>query len=144
MIVSHMVSSFYFLKFSLAFFFTVLHISAYSILCLLSPYFTIPRLFDFRARVGDGILDLCGLIIALATVDALCWIMSVMVSLILSISCSSCGDSNRFLNSSWNSILFDPIRVASTLGGLLVNNSFLSTSSSSLVLLITSLWFSQC
>ena len=42
--------------------------------------------------------------------------------------------SNRFLNSSWNSIFFDPIRVASTLGGLLVIYFFLSTSTSNLIL----------
>ena len=55
-------------------------------------------------------------------------------------SSSSCSISNRFLNSSWNSIFFDPIRVASTVGGLLVINVVLSTSTSSLMLLITILW----
>ncbi len=48
--------------------------------------------------------------------------------------------STRCLNSSWNSVFFDPIRVASTLGSFLVIISFLSTSTSSLMLLITSLW----
>ena len=33
---------------------------------------------------------------------------------------SSCSVSNRFLDSSWNSIFFDPIGAASTLGCLLV------------------------
>ena len=42
--------------------------------------------------------------------------MSVMVSLMVSMSSSSCSISNRFLNLSWNSIFFDPIRVTSTLG----------------------------
>ena len=32
--------------------------------------------------------------------------------------------SNRYLNSNWNSIFFYPIRVASTLSGLLVINLF--------------------
>ena len=97
-------------------FFLVLHISAYSIRCLLSPFPAISRCFVIRARVGDDILDLCGLLIALATFDALCWIMSVMVLLMVSISSSSCSVANRFLNSSWNSIFFDPISIASTLG----------------------------
>ena len=55
-------------------------------------------------------------------------------------SSSSCSISNRFLNSSWNSIFFGPIRVASTVGGLLVINVVLFTSTSSLMLLITILW----
>ena len=100
----------------------VLHISAYSIRCLLSPFSAISRHFVTRARVGDDILDFCGLIIALATLYALCWIMSVMVSLMVSMSYSSCGVSNRFINSNWNTIFFDSIRVTSTLGGLLVNS----------------------
>ena len=72
----------------LAFFLMVLHISAYSIRCLLSPFPAISRCFVIRARIGDDILDLCGLVIALATLDALCWIMSVMVSLMVSMSSS--------------------------------------------------------
>ena len=61
-------------------------------------------------------------------------------SLMVSMSFSSCSVSNRFLNSSWNSIFFDPIRVTSILGGFLVINFFLSISTSSFVLLIPSLW----
>ena len=57
---------------SLAFILMVLHISAYSIRCLLSPFPAISRRFVIRARVGVDILDLCGLLIALATPDALC------------------------------------------------------------------------
>ena len=102
---------------SLAFFLIVLHISAYSIRCLLSPFL---RRFVIRAPIDDDILDLCGLLIALATRDALCWIMSVMVSIMVSMSSSSCSVSNRFLNSSWTSIFFGPIRVAFTLGNLWV------------------------
>ena len=109
MIVSCMISWLYFMMSCFAFFLMVLHISAYSIRCLLSP-------FPAISRIGDDILDLCGLLIALATLDAFCWIMSVMVSLMVSMSSSSCSVSNRFLNSSWNSIFFDPIRVASILG----------------------------
>ena len=85
---------------SLAFFLMVLHISAYSIRCLLSLNPAISRRFVVRARIGDDILDLCDLLIALATLDAPCWIMSVMVSLMVSMSSSSCRVSNRFLNSS--------------------------------------------
>ena len=66
------------------------------------------------AIVGDDILDFSGLLIALATLGVLCWIMSVMVSLMVSMSSSSCNVSNRFLNSSWNSMFFDPICLAST------------------------------
>ena len=61
----------------LAFSLMVLYISAYSIRCLLSPFSAIYRRFVIRARVGDDILDLFGLIIAFANLDALCWIMSV-------------------------------------------------------------------
>ena len=64
----------------------------------------------------------------------------MMVSLMVSMSSSSYSVSNRFLNSSWNSIFFDPISVASTLGGPLVINCFVSTSTSSLLLLITIHW----
>ena len=62
----------------------------------------------------------------------------MLISLML--SSSSCSVSNRFLNSSWNSIFFDPVCAASTLGGLLVINDFLSNSTSNLMLLITRLW----
>ena len=109
--------------YSLAFFLMVLHISAYSIICLLSPFPAISRRFVIRTRVGDDILELCGLLIVLSTLDALCWIMSLVASLVVSMSSSSCSVSNRFLNSSWNSIFFD---VAFTLGSLLVINVFLS------------------
>ena len=91
----------------------------YSIHYLSSPFLTISRRFVFRARVGDDTFDFSGLLFALATLDALCWIMSVMVSMV-SIPSSPYSVSNRFLNSSWNSIFCDPIRVASSLDGLLV------------------------
>ena len=125
---------------SLAFFLMVLYISAYSIRCLLSPCSTISRRFEFRARGGDHTLDFCGLLIALVTLDALCWITSVMASLMVSMSSSSCSVSNRFIGSSWNSIFFDPICATSTLGGLLVINFSLSTSMPNLTLLIAVLW----
>ena len=86
--------------YSLAFCLMVLHISAYSILCLSSPFSTMSRCFVIRAHVGDDILDSSGLLIALATLGVLCWIMSVVVSLMVSMSSSSCSVSNRFLNSS--------------------------------------------
>ena len=50
--------------------------------------------------------------------------MSVIVSLMVSMLSCSYSVSNRFLNSSWNSVFFDPILVASTHGGLLVINVF--------------------
>ena len=126
--------------YSLAFCLMVLHISAYSILCLSSPFSTMSRCFVIRAHVGDDILDSSGLLIALATLGVLCWIMSVVVSLMVSMSSSSCSVSNRFLNSSWNSIFLDPICVASTLGGLLVINCFPFHLYVQLWLLINILW----
>ena len=119
---------------SLAFFLMVLHISAYSIRFLLSPFSAISRRFVIRARVGDNIVDFSGLLVALATVDALCWITSVVVSLMVSTSFSSNGVSNRFLSSSWNFIFFEWHLV------LIASWSYifsLSTSTSSLMLLIT-------
>ena len=56
------------------------------------------------ARVREDIIDILN---ALATVYLLCWILSVMAYLLVSMSSSSCRISNRFLNWSWNSI-FDP------------------------------------
>ena len=50
--------------------------------------------------------------------------MSVMVSLMVSMSSSYCSVSNRFLNSSWNSVIFERICVVSTLDGLLVIHCF--------------------
>ena len=55
----------------------------------------------------------------------------------------NCSVSNRFLNSSRISIFFDPIRMASILGGHIVINFFLSASTSSLMLLIAILWSVQ-
>ena len=77
-----------------------MHISGYSIQCLLSPFPAISRRFFISARVGDDIHDLCALLIVLATLDALCLIMYVMVSLMVSMSCRSCSVWNRLLNSS--------------------------------------------
>ena len=89
-------------------------LSAYSIPCRASLFPTISRRFVFKARVGDDFSDL---LIALATLDAPCWIMFLMVSPIVSMSSTSCGVSNCFLNSNWNSIFVYPNYVASTLGG---------------------------
>ena len=63
MIVSRMISWLYFLMSSPAFFCMILHISTYSIYCLLSTFPAISRRFE-RARVGNDILDFCGLLIA--------------------------------------------------------------------------------
>ena len=49
-----------------------------AIRCLLSPFSTISRRFIIGACVGDDIIDFSDLLDALATLDALCWIMSVM------------------------------------------------------------------
>ena len=106
MTVSRMISCLYFLMSSLAFFLIILDIYVYSIRCLLSPIPAILRRFATRAVFVMIIIDFCGLLIALATIDALCWIMSVMVSLMVSMSSGSCSVSNRLLNSSWNSIFF--------------------------------------
>ena len=121
----------YFLISSFAFFPIVLHISAYNIRWLSSPFSTISRHFVIRPRVGDDILDSSRLLIALATLDVICWIMSVMVSLMVSMSSISCSVSKRFHNSSWNSIFLVPICAVSILSDLFVINWFLSTSTSS-------------
>ena len=42
-----------------------------------------------RTRVNDDILDFIGLLIALTTLVALCWITSVMFSFMVSMSSSS-------------------------------------------------------
>ena len=62
----------------------VLHISAYSIVAISAIY----RRFVIRARVGNDIPHFRGLVIALANLDALCWIMSVMVSVMVMLSSS--------------------------------------------------------
>ena len=111
----------------------VLHISAYSIRCLSSPFCTVFRRDVIRARVNDEILDLSGLLIALVSLHAFYWIVSVMVLLMVSMSFSSCV-LNQFLNSSWNSIFFDSIWAASILGLLLVINVFFYTSTSNLIM----------
>ena len=64
----------------------------------------------------------------------------MMLSLLVSMSFTSFCFSNRFLNSSWNSLFFDPICAASTLGGLLIMSVFLSTSTPSLMWLIINMW----
>ena len=86
LLLSHSSSWMYFLTSALAFFLMVLHMSAYFDRCLLLPFSAISRRFIIRASAGNDILDLCGLLIALATLDALCWIMSEMASHMLSIS----------------------------------------------------------
>ena len=138
--VSRMISWLYFLMSCLDFFLMVWYISAYCIRCLVSPFTASSRRFVIRAGVGDDILDFYCLVIVLATLDALCWIMAEMVSLMVSKASNYCSVADLFLNSSWNSIFFDPICAASTLGGLLIINLFLSASTSSLIFLITGLW----
>ena len=64
----------------------------------------------------------------------------MMASLMVWMSSSFCNIVNWFLSSSWNALFFDPIHVASTLGGHLFISIFLSTSTASLMLLMTSLW----
>ena len=80
MIVSRKISWLYFVMFSHGLFLIILHISAYSLFCLLSPFPSISRRFVIRVRVGDDILDF--------------WIMYLMISLKVSMSSSSCSVSN--------------------------------------------------
>ena len=86
MIIPPVISWFHFPA-SLVFDLMVLHISAYSISCLSLPFSNISLRFIMRARVDDDILAFSGLVITLATLDALCWIMSGIVSM----SSSSCS-----------------------------------------------------
>ena len=75
-------------------------------------------------------------LIALATPDPLCWITSVMVSLMVSMPSSSYSVSNRFLNSSWTSLTLFVWHLL-----LLASRHqlfFLSTSTFSLMVRITS------
>ena len=58
--------------------------------CLSSPFCTVSRRFIIRARVSNKILDFSGLLIALVSLHAFYWIVSVMVSLTVSMSFSSC------------------------------------------------------
>ena len=57
----------------------------------------------------------------MVTLDALCWIVSVMVSLKVSMSSKSCNVSNWLHNSSWNLTFFDRIYAASTLNNIGIN-----------------------
>ena len=121
-IVSHMVSWLYFLVSSFAFCFDF---------CVLYSLFivavsTSSRPCVIRARVDDAILDFNGLLNALATIYALCWIMSAMISLTVSTSSRSCSveSASQFelellilffwyllLMVSWSSMLsFPPLR----------------------------------
>ena len=111
MIVSIVIYYMYFLMSYLAFFLkdSKWMIYAYPICGLSPPFSTISRRFLIRARFGDDILDFSGLLIALATLYALCWIMLVMVSVLVSMSSSYCSVSNRFLSLRWSSIFFDSI-----------------------------------
>ena len=74
------------------------HITIFLIRCLSSSFCIVSRRFFVRARVGDDILNFSGLLIALATLATLCLIISVMVSLMVAMSSSTCVF-NRFLNS---------------------------------------------
>ena len=89
--------------------------------CVFYSFFivAISHRFVIKANVGDDILDFCGSLIVLVSLDPLCWIESVMVSFMVSMSSSSCSVSNRFLISSWNSSFFDNIYAVSIRGVLL-------------------------
>ena len=94
---------------SLEFCLMVFHICVFSILCLSSPFPIISHRIVIRVRVGYDIVDCSCLLIVLATLDVVCWMTSMMVSLMVSMSSSSCSASSRFFNWSLNSIFFDPI-----------------------------------
>ena len=70
----HVISWMHSLLSSFAFFLMVLYISADALRCLTSPFPTCSPLFVIRVSVGDGIIDLSSLLIALATLVTLCWI----------------------------------------------------------------------
>ena len=56
---------------SFAVFSVVWHISVHSKLCILSPFLTISRRFFTRTWDGHDIVDLIGLVVALATLVAI-------------------------------------------------------------------------
>ncbi|KAK2173822.1 hypothetical protein NP493_848g03070 [Ridgeia piscesae] len=130
MLLSRMISWLYFLMSSLAFFFMVLHITLFGVYRRCFPPFLVVSSSE---------------LVTLSLMCEACWFpqpllarfICVMVSLMVSMSSSSCSVSNPFLNSSWNSIFFYPICAAFTLGGLFVVHCFLSTYTSSFMLLTT-------
>ena len=58
--------------------------------CFLWPCIFLHTIF-IRGGVGDDVLDFSGLLNVLATLDAVFWIMSVTVSLMLSTSSNYCS-----------------------------------------------------
>ena len=103
---------------SLAFFFVVLHIYAYFIRCLSSPFSIFTRRFAIRDRAWWRFAEFHWLLIVLYSLDTFRCIMPMVVSLMLSMSSSYWSVWNRLIISSWNSIFFGSICAASTLGGL--------------------------
>ena len=94
-IVSRMSSKLCFRISSLAFFCMVLHISTYSMWSL-GVLFSINYLrFFIGALVGDDIFGFFCFLVCFAMLIALCWIISVMF--LLRLSMSSCSSVNLFL-----------------------------------------------
>ena len=106
-IVSRIICRLYFLMSSLAFLLMVLAYSIRCLSCRFPPFLVVSS--SWLVLVTISILDFSRLLIALSTLGALCWIMYVMFLLMVSMSSSSCSVSNRFINSTWNSIFFDSI-----------------------------------
>ena len=96
-----------------AFLLLVLHISAFTVRCVSSPFPTVP----------DDMLNFSGFSVALVTLVVHWWIMPVMPSLMVLMSFSYSSISVPFCNSSSNSII-DPICVVYILDGLLVTSFF--------------------
>ena len=113
MIGSYMICWFYFLMYFSAFLLLVLHISAFTVRCVSSPFPT----------VADNMLNFNGFSVALVTIFVHWWIMPVMPSLVVFMSFSSCSISVPFCKSSSNSN-YDPVRVVYIVDGLLVITFF--------------------
>ena len=88
MIGSYMISWFYFLMYFSAFLLLVLHISAFTVRCVSSPFPT----------VADDMLHFSGFSVALVTLVVHCWIKPVMPLHMVLMSFSCCSISVPFLN----------------------------------------------
>ena len=116
MIGSYMNSWFYFLMYFSAFLLLVLHISAFTVRCVSSPFPT----------VADDMLHFNCFSVVLVTLVVHWWIIPLTPLLVVLMSFSSCSISVPFCKSNSNSN-FDPVRVVYILDGLFGHQFFLST-----------------
>ena len=107
------------------FLFMVLHISTYSMWSLGVLFSIISLRFFIRALLGDDMFGFICFLVCFAMLNALCWIISVMFLVRLSMSSCSSSAVNLFFSSSWNVFFFVPIIWVSTLVRVFLFRSFL-------------------